>query len=476
VGVQTGDHRPWHAYRVVDSLAFPFISFDWTAEEEVALLEGLEAFGLSNWTDVADHVGTKTKTQCHVHYVERYLSSPSAPLPDLSVLIGKEGAAALVEAQDAIYFASLDPSVPAATDDAAQPSSGASRVALARAGIEAEAARSAQLLRFARPPEQEGGSVEVTGFNAKRAEFESEFDNEAELPLADLDFRKEDTDEERALKLRQVAIYNARLDERARRRAFCLQRGLLNVKRLQAMERRRAPEERELAAHCRWAARLQPQHSHDALMEGLACEARLRARVEELQEWRRSGVTLLAEGEAFEAERRRRAADAVRKRSVEQQATAEAAARAGASRAVRLLGREAAGGVAGASAVPPLAPPRELARLHTALSGALLSGPPVAPHGSWRRPRGTPLEIAGLPGLELLSTRERELCAQSCIVPITFLATKAALCRVALAEAPPGSAMPPALSKASARSLAGQDGSIVYDHLVASGVFREPEM
>lgn len=114
--------------------------------------------GLTNWTEVADHVGSKTKTQCHSHYYEKYmarrtnnnrfpfqrmlrtgcavearlcqrredcalrclhLSAPSpaslrpplqqsktAPLPELTDVIGKEGFAA---AQAAGYGTSYDP-------------------------------------------------------------------------------------------------------------------------------------------------------------------------------------------------------------------------------------------------------------------------------------------------------------------------------------------------------------------------------
>ena len=54
------------------------------------------------------------------------------------------------------------------------------------------------LASFARPadPRLEGNSAEQTGFNAKRLEFDPDFDTDAELPLADMDFRAEDTPEE----------------------------------------------------------------------------------------------------------------------------------------------------------------------------------------------------------------------------------------------------------------------------------------
>lgn len=38
-------------------------------------------YGFGNWTEVAEHVGTKTKLQCIDHYNAVYISSPCFPLP-----------------------------------------------------------------------------------------------------------------------------------------------------------------------------------------------------------------------------------------------------------------------------------------------------------------------------------------------------------------------------------------------------------
>jgi hypothetical protein len=51
---------------------------------------------------------------------------------------------------------------------------------------------------------------------------------------------------ETELKLKIIEIYNAKLDERERRKAFVIERGLLDYKRLLAVERRRPREEREV--------------------------------------------------------------------------------------------------------------------------------------------------------------------------------------------------------------------------------------
>ena len=486
VGAEVGPHKACHSYRVVDSLAFPFLTFDWSAEEELALLEALETYGLSSWTDVADHVGTKTKTQCHAHYCERYINAPTAPLPDLSAVIGKEGASALAVAQDAAAAAASAAAAPppAAADGApssltAGPSApplsagAAAALALASTGIAEEMARQALLASFSRPadPRLEGNSAELTGFNAKRGEFDPEYDNEAELPLADMDFRKEDTAEERALKLRMVEVYNMRLDERARRRAFILDRGLLNVKRVQAVERRRTPEERELAARCRVLAHFHTPAEHEALLDGLATEARLRARTEELKEWRRAGITSLTEGDVYEAEKRRRATERARIRALEGAAAAAASAAAAAAAAGKLpnarlnryLSRDPVS--TAAPAVPPGGALRELQKLHASdgVKAAAAAAAAGVPAGG-RRPKGTYLDLLGLPGAELLTSRERELCASCRLVPVHYLAVKEALIRAS------------PLRRADARTMFRLDahrvGSI-YDLLASCGLVKE---
>ena len=53
--------------------------------------------------------------------------------------------------------------------------------------------------------------VELSGYNAKRKEFDPEYDNDAEQLLADMDFKEADTEEEHELKLRVLRIYSKRL-------------------------------------------------------------------------------------------------------------------------------------------------------------------------------------------------------------------------------------------------------------------------
>ena len=45
------------------------------------LFQGTEMYGLGNWAEVAEHVGTKSKEQCIEHYTNVYKNSPLFPFP-----------------------------------------------------------------------------------------------------------------------------------------------------------------------------------------------------------------------------------------------------------------------------------------------------------------------------------------------------------------------------------------------------------
>ena len=94
--------------------------------------------------------------------------------------------------------------------------------------------------------------LELAGYMAKRGDFATEFENEAEQIIADLTFGRtthRKTDVRlcvhvagyvvtltrvlcTVLKLRILDIYNSKLDQRARRKKFVKERGLLDIKKV----------------------------------------------------------------------------------------------------------------------------------------------------------------------------------------------------------------------------------------------------
>ncbi|KAG2435158.1 hypothetical protein HXX76_007242 [Chlamydomonas incerta] len=82
----------------------------------------------------------------------------------------------------------------------------------------------------------------------------------------------------------------------------------------------------------------------------------------------------------------------------------------------------------------------------------------------WRARRGVPLDVTCLPGVELLSSRERELCAAARLLPCHYLALKDMMLRDAEKNG--------AISRTEARSLFRLDPARslrIYDLLVAAG-------
>ncbi len=62
-----------------------------------------------------------------------------------------------------------------------------------------------------------------------------------------------------------------------------MERGLLNLKRQQSLDRKRTKEEKELYQRTRVFMRYQTMEEHEALVAGLNDERKLRQRIEELQ-------------------------------------------------------------------------------------------------------------------------------------------------------------------------------------------------
>lgn len=110
----------------------------------------------------------------------------------------------------------------------------------------------------------------------KRGDFEQEYDMDAELLLADMEFFEDDTPENVELKNSVIELYNARLDERIRRKKFVIERGLLDLKKVQKFERKKSKEEREIINQMKIFARFNTKEEHERLVESMMKERLLR--------------------------------------------------------------------------------------------------------------------------------------------------------------------------------------------------------
>ncbi|XP_071691835.1 transcriptional adapter ADA2-like isoform X2 [Rutidosis leptorrhynchoides] len=352
VGAEVYPHKSNHPYRVMDNLSFPLFCSDWNADEEILLLEGIEMYGLANWNEVAEHVGTKSKAHCIEHYNTIYMNSPCFPLPDMSHVMGKNREELLAMArehgevtkgvptgdeisvkEESPYSARIKVEDIRKEGSAGRPSSSlVSGCIIGSSTINASAGagkRTSSVVQMdkggdgikiedshgdrsygekkLRTSVEEGPSItEMSGYNFKRQEFEVEYDNDAEQLLSDMEFKDTDTDAERELKLRVLHIYSKRLDERKRRKDFILERNLLYA---DPFEQGLSPEEKEICRRYRVFMRFHTKEEHEELLKTVIEEHRIRRRIEDLQEARASGCRTSADAERYIEQKRKREAE-----------------------------------------------------------------------------------------------------------------------------------------------------------------------
>ncbi|XP_022258357.1 transcriptional adapter 2-alpha-like, partial [Limulus polyphemus] len=150
-GSEIGDHLNNHNYEIVRN-NFPLLDKNWTAAEEVRLLDAILGCGLGNWTDIARQVQTKNRDECRFHYFNLYVYNPKPPLPELQDPESKSE----IHPTPFQYTKGEDPPRPALDS---------------------------QLHR------------DMAGYMPARGDFQTEYDNYAELELRELEFGQEDEDQ-----------------------------------------------------------------------------------------------------------------------------------------------------------------------------------------------------------------------------------------------------------------------------------------
>ncbi|MBA0837758.1 hypothetical protein Goarm_009887, partial [Gossypium armourianum] len=438
VGAEITPHKCNHPYRVMDNLSFPLICPDWNADEEILLLEAIEMYGFGNWAEVAEHVGTKSKSQCIDHYNAIYMNSPCFPLPDLSHVMGKSREELLAMAkgnglvkkeftthgeltlkQESPAGAKVKYETPRKEDPAHQNSSSltgeigshidsrsggntflgagkkTSNMAQIKDGIKVEEPQADRSIGEKKPrvfTEEEPSMTELSGYNFKRQEFEIEYDNDAEQLLADMEFKDTDTKAERELKLRVLHIYSKRLDERKRRKDFILERNLLYP---DPFERNLSPEEKEIYQRYKVFMRFHSKEEHRELLKSVIEEHRIVKRIQELQEARAAGCRTAAEANKFIEQKRKKEAEENAQRLKE-------SVQAGPSGKVLLHGSPR-GIVRGSTGLQPFS--KE--------SSTVLGQTTLSTLDDW--------DITGFIGADLLSDSEKQLCGEIRILPSHYL-------------------------------------------------------
>jgi transcriptional adapter 2-alpha len=290
----------------MDHISTPIYAPDWGADEEIALLNAIDKYGLGNWGETSQALGTKSEIECEEHYYTFYLQSPVAPLPDNSAPLPPSSGN--YTSSTSLYNNGMKQEIKSEYPATARSSSTSTAPATASSDapdwrkkqLHAESDEDIARWRLQQQDfraQQKHTLASLVGYLPQRNDFEIEYLNDAEKDIADMEFKAEDTEAERELKLKVLEIYNSVLDARAERKEL-IERYQLLLKR----ERRLTKEEREVAKAMRPFSRFLAPHEFDEMVREMVAERALRMRIEQLQVYRMNGVQTLSEGANFDAD------------------------------------------------------------------------------------------------------------------------------------------------------------------------------
>ncbi|XP_038601373.1 transcriptional adapter 2-beta [Tachyglossus aculeatus] len=352
-GAEIGPHRRWHGYQLVDGGRFtlwgPDAEGGWTSREEQLLLDAIEQFGFGNWEDMAAHVGaSRTPQEVMEHYVSMYIHGN----------LGK---------------ACIPATIPNRVTDHTCPGGGP---------------LSPSLTTPLPPLDISVAEQQQLGYMPLRDDYEIEYDQEAEALISGLSVNYDDDDVEIELKRAHVDMYVRKLRERQRRKDLARDYNLVPAflgkdrkERDRAGRRKVTKEEKEVRLRLRPLYQFMSCKEFDDFFENLHKERVLRAKIRELQRYRRNGLTRMEESAEYEAARHKREKRKENKAAAAAASAASSSASSAATAAAAKKGRE----------------------------------------------DGREGDLAGmenLPGFELLSDREKVLCGSLGLSPARYLTVK----------------------------------------------------
>ena len=243
VGINVSNHVNSHTYRVVDCLDTPIFVNDWTANEELLLLEGIVKFGVGNWRTIAEYINTnKSAGQVESHYWELYMGRFGYCLPEFTIVKGKQVPTETLLEQDESNGVSNARNMMRTAllqghelgEEVVRDKGKDLSVIKEKTGGSREKAVEAQIReKIAQMP-----GADLPGYMPLRGDFDYEYDNDAEALLADMEFEADDHPSERELKLQVIRIYNQKLDTRDSRKRFVIERGIVDFKQQQGVSLR----------------------------------------------------------------------------------------------------------------------------------------------------------------------------------------------------------------------------------------------
>jgi transcriptional adapter 2-alpha len=128
-------------------------------------------------------------------------------------------------------------------------------------------------------------NADLPGFMPRREDFEIEYDDTAELAIADLEFYGDETINERESKCGLLLALNQRLHRRETVKKFAIDNGLVSVREQLEALRSNTAEEVDLRGKLRSVRRFfESSHEFNEFLHLTLCETRLRARLDRIDD------------------------------------------------------------------------------------------------------------------------------------------------------------------------------------------------
>lgn len=297
-------------YHVVNKLNFPLYEDNWTAEEELLLMEGLEKFGFGNWADISEHLGTdKTPDDVQAHYEKIYLSNKDF-MPPTEILSRRD-------ANHNLIVKTTGQKTNKIVEEGESKRKKYNKQLTDRKDTTNLSQTQNSTLSLTTSKDSSTNAAEIVGYMPLRGDFDYEYDNEAELFLAEMEFTgtifylqnwvlDDDKPEEIQTKMKILEIYNIRLDERIKRKKFVIERDMLDLKKQNTLDRIRTKEEKEIYNLLKIFARFNTPEDHEKLVQGIYREKLLRQKIEELRFYKKIGLKTFEEVELYLAEKKKK--------------------------------------------------------------------------------------------------------------------------------------------------------------------------
>lgn len=127
-------------------------------------------------------------------------------------------------------------------------------------------------------------TADLPGFMSKRVDFDIEYDDSAELIIADIEFGADDTNEDVAIKLKSLHAFNDRIRRREEVKKFAVEHRLVSAQTEMAHHRCRTAEEVELRGKLRPIERhFSTVEDFESFVQLLLAEARVMTRINKLK-------------------------------------------------------------------------------------------------------------------------------------------------------------------------------------------------